>query len=53
MFGRETAKLERDVPIIAVHLKARFREETAAELSALGITGLEIGVGGKEYRFSQ
>ena len=53
MFGRETAKLERDVTIIAVHLKARFHEETAAELTALGITELQIGVAGKEYRFSE
>ena len=53
MFGRETAKLERDVPIIAVHLKARFHEEIAAELAALGITELEIGVAGKEYRFPE
>ena len=53
MFDREAAKLERDVPIIAVHLKARFREETAAQLAALEIDGLQIGVAGKEYRFSE
>lgn len=49
MLGAEAAKLERQVPIIAVHLKARFHDETAGELAALGMPNLEVGIPGKEY----
>lgn len=51
LFRGEVAKLERDVPVIAVHIKPRFRRETEAELAALGLANVEIGVSGKEYVF--
>jgi len=49
LFGREVAKLDRPVTVIAVHLKARYREQIVAELRALGLPNLEIGTFGKAY----
>jgi ribonuclease BN (tRNA processing enzyme) len=48
-FAAERAKLKRELAFVAVHLKPRHREEIVAQLLALGIPGLEIGVPGKEY----
>jgi ribonuclease BN (tRNA processing enzyme) len=50
-FAGERAKLRRDLAFIAVHLKPRHREQIVAQLHALDIPGLEIGVPGKEYRW--
>lgn len=51
LFRRELEKLERNVPVFAVHLKAATREQTAEELAALGVPHLEIVTPGREYRF--
>ena len=48
-FAGERAKLRRELAFIAVHLKPRHREQIVAQLEALEIPGLEIGVPGKEY----
>ncbi len=50
-FGAETAKLPRDVTMLAVHIKSRFRNEVVAELQALGLSNLIIGEFGKVYEF--
>ena len=34
-FARERGKIDADVPVLAVHLKARYRDQVAAELAAL------------------
>ncbi len=49
LFGVEVRKLKRPVPIIAVHLKARFREVIISELDALNLPNLEIGRYGIPY----
>lgn len=51
LFGQEARKLARPVPIVAVHIKARHREQILAELKALGLPGLEIGEFGKIYEW--
>jgi ribonuclease BN (tRNA processing enzyme) len=50
-FAGERAKLARELAFIAVHLKPRHRDAIVAQLEALAIPGLAIGVPGKEYRF--
>ena len=50
-FAGERAKLKRELDFIAVHVKPRYREQVLAQLRALDIPGLEIGVPGKEYRW--
>ncbi len=50
-FAGERAKLKRELAFIAVHVKPRYREQILAQLAALDIPGLEIGVPGKEYRW--
>jgi ribonuclease BN (tRNA processing enzyme) len=47
----EVRKLTRPTRIIVVHIKARFRNEVVAELQALKIPELEIGVFGTPYVF--
>jgi ribonuclease BN (tRNA processing enzyme) len=42
-FAGEVAKINRNVPIIAVHIKPRFRAEVVKELGALGLSNLTIG----------
>lgn len=49
LFGVEVRKLEQPAAVIAVHLKARYRAEILAELSALHLPNLEIGALGKAY----
>src|SRR4051794_23217305 len=51
MFGREVAKAPEDVRIIAVHLKAAYRDEITRELQELQLPSLEIGTSGREYSF--
>jgi ribonuclease BN (tRNA processing enzyme) len=49
LFGREVQKLAKPVRVIAVHIKARWREQIHTELQALGLPDLEIGTFGKAY----
>jgi ribonuclease BN (tRNA processing enzyme) len=51
MFAGEVRKLKRPVPVIAVHIKARFYDQMVDELQALGLPNLEIGRAGKSYTF--
>lgn len=48
-FARQSALLSRPVRWIAIHLKAAFAEETAAELDALQMEHLEIADGDRVY----
>lgn len=52
LFRTESSKLQRDVPLIAVHIKPAFRHEIIAELAALGIPRLQIGTPNVTYAFS-
>ena len=49
--ARQLAKIGREVRAIAVHLKPPNREELVAEIEALGVAGLEVGVPGTVYSF--
>ncbi len=51
MFRREVAKAPEHVRIIAVHLKAAYRDEITRELEELQLPSLEIGESGREYCF--
>lgn len=51
LFGLEVRKLHKPVPVIAVHIKARFRDEVVAELAALGLANVEVGQFGREYEW--
>jgi ribonuclease BN (tRNA processing enzyme) len=42
-FARQCAELPAGVPVVAVHLKPRYRERILAELAALELPGLVIG----------
>ena len=50
-FAAEIAKLERPVPVHAIHLKARFRADIARELAGLGLDGVTIARPGVSYEF--
>ncbi|MFL5339106.1 MAG: MBL fold metallo-hydrolase [Gemmataceae bacterium] len=50
-FGREVKKLTRPARVIAVHLKSRFYAEIVAELSALGLSNVEVVQPGHVYDF--
>jgi ribonuclease BN (tRNA processing enzyme) len=50
-FGVEVRKLRQPARIIAVHLKARYRDPVIAEVKALGLPNLEIGQFGQPYLF--
>jgi ribonuclease BN (tRNA processing enzyme) len=50
-FSQEIRQLQRQVQIIAVHLKARFYDEVVSELRALNLPGLEIARYGTGYDF--
>ncbi len=50
-FEREWQKLGRDVALVAVHLKPRYRELLVRQLGALAIPRLSIGSPQEEYRF--
>ncbi len=50
-FAVEAAKLGRDVPFIAVHIKPRYYNEVVAELESLGFPHPRIGVPGISYEF--
>lgn len=47
----EYAKLQRDVPLIVVHIKPAFRDQIVSELQALGIPQLRIGEPNVLYEF--
>lgn len=50
-FAGEIAKLKQQVPIIAVHMKARYYDELIGELNALKLPNLIIGSPGHTYDF--
>ena len=50
-FGEEVAKLSCPSKIVAIHIKPAFYDQVVAELRALNLPDLEIGVPGKEYCF--
>lgn len=51
LFGRELSKLDRDVAVFAVHIKAKYRREVIEELQALKLGRLEVMLPGKTYEF--
>ena len=51
LFAAEVGKLKKQVAVIAVHIKARNRDEVVKELGELEIPGMEIGRFGKAYTF--
>jgi ribonuclease BN (tRNA processing enzyme) len=51
LFGREIRKLNKPVDVVAVHIKARFRDQIVAELEGLELPRLEIGEFGKAYHW--
>jgi cAMP phosphodiesterase len=51
-FRREIRKLNRTVPVIVVHIKARFRGPVVQELRELGLAQAEIGESGRVYAFA-
>lgn len=51
LFAAELRKLDRDVPVIAVHVKPRYHEQVARELDGLGLPGVSPGRAGAPYRF--
>ncbi len=50
-FHQQIKKLTRNVPIIAVHIKPRFRDEVIQELNALKLGNMTIGKFGTPYSF--
>jgi ribonuclease BN (tRNA processing enzyme) len=50
-FGKEIGKLKKQVPVLAVHIKARFRAQVIAELKALGLPNIQIAKFGSPYSF--
>ena len=51
MLAAEVRKLKSPVPVITVHIKARFHAQMTRELHALGLPNFEIGRFGKVYTF--
>jgi ribonuclease BN (tRNA processing enzyme) len=51
LFAAEVRKLKKQMAVIAVHIKARNRDEVVKELEELEIPGVEIGRFGKAYTF--
>lgn len=50
-FRTELAKLGRDVPVVAIHLKPRFRSELEREIHALQLPQIQIGRAGEVFEF--
>ena len=48
-FAIELQKLQRPVPVLAVHLKARYRDRVARELVALNLDRVQVAEPGREY----
>jgi ribonuclease BN (tRNA processing enzyme) len=51
LLAREVKKLNRDVPLFAYHLHARYRDEVAGELAALGLPRLTVAPSGQVLEF--
>ena len=51
LFAREVQKLKQSTRVVAVHIKARFRDRVLSELGGLEIPGLEIGEVDKAHTF--
>lgn len=51
MFGQELRKLEKQVPVFVVHIKARFRDQVVSEIAALGLPNVQIARLGMPYEF--
>ncbi len=51
LFLAEYQKLGRDIPVVAIHIKAAFRDEVIRELQALGISDLKIGSAERPYYY--
>jgi len=50
-FALEVEKIPPGVPVYAIHLKAKFRGETVAELAALGMPRVSVCEPGRVYEF--
>lgn len=50
-FAAEVAKLTKPARVFAVHLKARYHAQVAAELTALALPNVEIAQPGRVYEF--
>lgn len=51
LFRDEVAKLATPVELLAVHIKPGHRERVVAQLEALDLESLQIGVAGHDYQF--
>ena len=51
MFGDELARLLRQVPVLAVHVKPSFRAKVLHEVAELQLSNVEIVEPGREYQF--
>ncbi|MEE9394115.1 MAG: 3',5'-cyclic-nucleotide phosphodiesterase [Planctomycetota bacterium] len=51
LFALEKGKLQRDLPFIAFHIKARYRDEIVAELESLQDPMVQVGAANKDYDF--
>lgn len=51
LFSAEVRKIHSPVPIVVVHLKARYATQVAAQLEALGLANVSIGKSGIVYTF--
>jgi cAMP phosphodiesterase len=51
LFASEIQKLNQAVPVIAMHIKARFHDQIVSELNALGMPNVEISRFGQPYLF--
>lgn len=51
MFAGEVAKMPKEVKVVAVHIKVRYREQVIRELHELQLPNLLIGECEKEYHF--
>jgi ribonuclease BN (tRNA processing enzyme) len=49
LFAAEAAKIHRPCRLIAVHIKAAYRQRVIDELTALGIPGVEVGAAEAPY----
>jgi cAMP phosphodiesterase len=51
LFAREIGKLKQSTRSVAVHIKARYREQVVSELEKLRISDLEIGAVDRAHTF--
>lgn len=52
LFAAEQAKLTRNVPVIAIHIKTAYDQQVKAELLALNLPHVEIAEPGRTYEYS-